>query len=131
MASAPLAVATAAVCLPSGIVGGVVGGVAGGVVGGVVGTVSDNRELGKQVLVLRCSVDTHFPCDSVPPANDCNEMERRLAPLLEELLGVWPVRRLELPFLPLLLISGLPSEDVPVQALVSRLAGRALVLSAI
>ena len=57
MANLTLAAASAAVCVPTGIVGGVVGGVAGGVVGGVVGTVSDNRELGKQVLVLRCSVD--------------------------------------------------------------------------
>lgn len=47
-----LAAASAAVCVPSGIVGGVVGGVTGGVVGGVTGIVTDDKELGKKVLIV-------------------------------------------------------------------------------
>ena len=45
-----LAAASAAVCIPSGIVGGVAGGVAGGAVGGITGIATGNKELGKQVL---------------------------------------------------------------------------------
>ena len=52
MANLTLAAAAAAVCVPTGIVGGVVGGVAGGVTGGIVGVATDNKELGKQVLLV-------------------------------------------------------------------------------
>lgn len=62
MSSLTLATASAAVCVPTGIVGGVVGGVAGGVTGGIVGIATDNKELGKQVL-LRFA--TNIPFDSV------------------------------------------------------------------
>ena len=67
-----LAAGAAAACVPSGIVGGVVGGVAGGVTGGIVGAATDNKELGKQVLVCKDGI--------VPRIASSNEMERRLAP---------------------------------------------------